>query len=167
VIRMRNGLTVEIENTDAEGRLVLADALTKASEDKPDLIIDFATLTGAARIAVGTEISAMFTNDEALAQALTESSLAVRDPIWRLPLFTPYESLLKSSIADLTNASTSSYAGAITAALFLQKFVGSNIPWVHFDLMAWNLSAKPGQPEGGEAMALRAVAHYLVNRYGK
>ncbi|MCX7115829.1 MAG: leucyl aminopeptidase family protein [Gammaproteobacteria bacterium] len=165
VIRMRNGLTVEIENTDAEGRLILADSLVKACEAKPALVLDFSTLTGAARVAVGTEISAMFSNNDAVAEGLCAASQAVNDPIWRLPLFTPYEAMLESSIADLMNSSNSSYAGAITAALFLRKFVNSDTPWVHFDLMAWNLSNKPGKPEGGEAMALRAVAHYLRGRF--
>lgn len=166
VLTMRNGKTVEIDNTDAEGRLILADALVKACEEKPELIIDFATLTGAARVAVGTEIAAMFTDDEALAQALTESGRDACDPLWRLPLFTAYESLLDSSIADMVNSSPSPYAGAITAALFLKRFVAGKIPWVHFDIMAWNVSSKPGKPEGGEAMAIRAIAHYLQKKYG-
>ncbi|WP_028387703.1 leucyl aminopeptidase family protein [Legionella fairfieldensis] len=165
VITMRNKLTVEIDNTDAEGRLVLADALVKACEEKPDLLIDFATLTGAARVAVGTDIAAMFCNDETLAQLLMNSSLAVNDPVWRLPLFEGYESMLDSSIADLANASASSYAGAISAALFLQRFVAKKVSWVHFDIMAWNVSSKPGKPEGGEAMALRALMHYLRKTY--
>ncbi|CDZ76972.1 putative cytosol aminopeptidase [Legionella massiliensis] len=166
IIKMHNGLTVEIDNTDAEGRLVLADAISKACEtQKPDLLIDFATLTGAARVAVGTEIAAMFTNNEQLAQAINDSSLAVDDPVWRLPLFAAYESLLDSSIADLVNSSPSPYAGAITAALFLQRFIPKSLPWVHFDIMAWNVSSKPGKPEGGEAMALRALMHYLEKTY--
>lgn len=165
VIRMRNDLTVEIENTDAEGRLVLADALVKACEEKPQLLIDFSTLTGAARIAVGTEISAFFTNDEELALELSESGHEEHDPLWRLPLHSAYQSMLDSTVADLMNSGTSSYAGAIVAALFLQRFVSPEVPWVHFDMMAWNLSNKPGKPEGGEAMALRAVAHYLQRRF--
>lgn len=167
VLTMRNGLTVEIDNTDAEGRLILADAIVKACEEKPDVLFDFATLTGAARVAVGTEIAAMFCNNNKVAQSLIESSMAVDDPMWRLPLFAGYESMLDSSIADLVNSSSSGYAGAITAALFIQRFVASSIPWIHFDIMAWNVSSKPGKPEGGEAMALRAVAHYLVKTYGK
>lgn len=167
VIKMRNGLTVEIDNTDAEGRLVLADALVKACEEKPDLLIDFATLTGAARTAVGTDIAAMFTNDDQLAQALMESSAAVDDPLWRLPLFAGYEPMLDSTIADLTNASPLPYAGAITAALFLQRFITKPLSWVHFDIMAWNLSSRPGKPEGGEALALRALMHYLKKTYAK
>lgn len=165
ILRMRNGLTVEVDNTDAEGRLVLADAMVKACEDAPELLIDFATLTGAARVAVGTEIAAMFTNDDQLAQALAQSAEAVSDPVWRLPLFTNYESLLDSSVADLANSGSSPYAGAITAALFLQRFVPKKTSWVHFDVMAWNTSAKPGRPEGGEAMAIRAVADYLLKRF--
>ncbi len=165
VLTMRNGLTVEVDNTDAEGRLVLADALSKACEEQPDLIIDFATLTGAARSAVGTELSAMFTDNENLARALYESGQQQSDPLWRLPLFDRYKPMLDSSIADLVNSSPSPYAGAVTAALFLQAFVDNSIPWVHFDLMAWNVSSKPGKPEGGEAMALRAVADYLAKTY--
>jgi leucyl aminopeptidase len=165
ILTMRNGLTVEIDNTDAEGRLVIADALVKACEDAPELLIDFTTLTGAARVAVGTEISALFTNDDALAAALMKTSTATADPIWRLPLYEDYESLFESSIADLSNSSSSAYAGAITAALFLQHFVTKGTPWAHFDVMAWNVRNKPGRPEGGEAMGLRAVAAYLIERY--
>lgn len=166
ILTMRNGLTVEIDNTDAEGRLVLADALVKACEEEPELVIDFATLTGAARVAVGTEIAAMFTPNNDLAMALQQSAEAVNDPVWRLPLFAGYQSLLESNVADLVNSSPSSYAGAITAALFLQRFVQPTVAWVHFDVMAWNVSSKPGKPEGGEAMGFRAVAHYLLQRYG-
>lgn len=166
ILRMRNGLTVEVDNTDAEGRLVLADAIVKACEENPELIIDFATLTGAARVAVGTEIAAMFTNNDEVAAALAQSAEAVSDPLWRLPLFASYESLLDSPVADLANSGSSPYAGAITAALFLQRFVPKQTPWVHFDVMAWNTSSKPGRPEGGEAMAIRAVADYLQKRYG-
>ncbi|KTD79229.1 leucyl aminopeptidase family protein [Legionella waltersii] len=166
VLTMRNGLTVEIENTDAEGRLVLADAVVKACEDNPELVIDFATLTGAARVAVGTEIAAMFSNDDQLAQAIVDAADKVSDPVWRLPLFTPYEELLNSNAADIANSSPSAYAGAIVAALFLRRFVTASTPWVHFDVMAWNISSKPGKPEGGEAMGLRAVAEYLLQNYG-
>ncbi|WP_298622099.1 M17 family metallopeptidase [uncultured Legionella sp.] len=166
VLTMRNGLTVEIDNTDAEGRLVLADALVKACEDKPDLIIDFATLTGAARVAVGTEMAAMFSNNDQLAADVTEAARSTMDPVWRLPLFAPYDDLLNSNIADLANSSASPYAGAIVAALFLQRFITKSVPWVHFDVMAWNTSSKPGKPEGGEAMGLRTVAEYLLRVYG-
>ncbi|MGQ3892663.1 leucyl aminopeptidase family protein [Legionella sp. CNM-4043-24] len=165
VLTMRNGLTVEIDNTDAEGRLVLADALVKAGEEEPELVVDFATLTGSARTAVGTEIAAMFCNDDALAQELMTASTEVNDPVWRLPLFAGYESMLDSSIADMVNSSASAYAGAITAALFLKRFVPAKASWVHFDIMAWNVSSKPGRPEGGEAMAVRAVAQYLQKKY--
>ena len=165
VLSMRNGLKVEIHNTDAEGRLVLADALAKACEEKPELIIDFATLTGAGRVALGTDIAAMFTNDDTLATLLTDSANVTCDPLWRMPLFDDYVDLYQSSIADFSNASDTPYGGAITAALFLKSFVTPEIPWVHFDIMAWNLCAKPGKPEGGEAMAMRAVGHYLRTTY--
>lgn len=167
VLTMRNKVTVEIDNTDAEGRLVLADALVKACEETPELIIDFATLTGAARVAVGTEMAAMFSNDDKVAADLQAVSLKITDPLWRLPLFAPYVDMLRSNCADLANSSTSSYAGAITGALFLQYFVTPTIPWVHFDIMAWNVASKPGKPEGGEAMGLRAVAQYLLEVYGR
>ncbi|GGI85922.1 leucyl aminopeptidase family protein [Legionella impletisoli] len=166
VLTMRNGITVEVDNTDAEGRLILADAMVKASEQKPELLIDFATLTGAARVAVGTEISAMFTADDELAEKIIKAAKKANDPVWRLPLFQGYQSMLDSSVADLVNASSSPYASAITAALFLQAFVPNDIPWVHFDIMAWNVSSKPGKPEGGEAMAMKAIAYYLAERYG-
>jgi leucyl aminopeptidase len=166
VLTMRNGMTVEIDNTDAEGRLVLADVLVKACEEPPELIIDFATLTGAARAAVGTEIAAMFSNNDKLAAELTDVSLQVGDPVWRLPLFAAYEDLLNSSIADLANSSPSPYAGAIIAGLFLQRFVAPSVPWVHFDIMAWNTGNKPGKPEGGEAMGMRTVTEYLLRVYG-
>lgn len=166
VITMRNGLTVEVDNTDAEGRLVLADALSLACEQNPEVLFDFSTLTGAARTAVGTEIAAMFTNDEKVALELAQSSAETGDMIWRMPLYTPYASMLDSTIADLSNCSPSPYAGAILAALFLQRFVKSGLPWIHFDIMAWNIGNKPGRPEGGEAMGIRAVADYLFKRYG-
>lgn len=165
VLTMRNGLTVEVDNTDAEGRLILADALVKACEDKPALLVDFATLTGAARVAVGTEISALFTNDDQVAAALYDASIAKEDPIWRMPLYQGYASLFDSSIADFANSGSSSYAGAITAALFLQRFIDNDIPWVHFDIMAWNVTTKPGKPEGGEAMGMRALGHYILHRF--
>ncbi len=165
VLTMRNGSTVEVDNTDAEGRLVLADALVKACEENPELIIDFATLTGAARVAVGTEMAAMFTNNDAIASELYDSAQKVYDPLWRMPLFAGYEELLNSNIADMSNCSSAPYAGAVVAALFLQRFVTKSIPWVHFDVMAWNLGSKPGKPEGGEAMGIRAVAEYLSRVY--
>ncbi len=167
VITMRNGLAVEIDNTDAEGRVILADAIVKACEEKPELLFDFATLTGAARIAVGTEIAAMFTNDDALAEQLAAFSKTMNDPLWRLPLYAGYATMNDSTIADISNSTSSSYAGAITAALFLQRFVAEGLSWAHFDIMAWNVSSKPGRPEGGEAMAMQTVGEYLIHRYGK
>ncbi len=166
ILTMRNGLSVEIDNTDAEGRLILADALVKACEKPPEILIDFSTLTGAARVAVGTEIAAFFTPDESLAAAIQRVANTVGDAVWRLPLHAGYNSMLDSNVADLLNSSPSSYAGAIIAALFLQHFVAPEVAWVHFDVMAWNVSSKPGRPEGGEAMGLQAMAAYLIQRYG-
>ncbi len=166
VLRTRKGLTVEIGNTDAEGRLVLADALTAAVEEKPDLLLDFATLTGAARAAVGTEIAAMFSPNDKLAAALYKHGAIEDDPIWRMPLWRPYRRLISSKVADISNAGESSYAGAITAALFLAEFVGQVAAWAHFDIMAWNVSSRPGRPEGGEAMAMRAAFATIAERYG-
>ncbi len=165
VLIMRNGMSVEIENTDAEGRLILADALTKACEQPPEILIDFATLTGAARVAVGTDIAAMFSNNDDLAAEVKSYGVRCADPIWQLPLHAGYQSLFESNIADLMNASSSAYAGAIVAALFLQYFVKPEIDWLHFDIMAWNVSSKAGKPEGGEAMGLLAVGQYLIDRY--
>lgn len=166
VLASRKGLTIEVDNTDAEGRIVLCDALAEAGAESPDLVIDFATLTGAARVALGTDLPAMFCNRDDVADGLAESARRVRDPLWRLPLHRPYRELIDSRIADIANSGGSPYAGAITAALFLQDFVPADIPWVHFDLMAWNLRARPGRPEGGEAMGVRAVFDYLSRRYG-
>jgi leucyl aminopeptidase len=165
VIKTRKGLTVEIGNTDAEGRVVLSDALAEASSEQPELIIDIATLTGAARVALGTDLPALFTNDDNLANELINISNNIQDPIWRMPLHTPYRKLLDSNIADINNAGGSGYAGAITAALFLKEFVPEKTSWAHFDLMAWNLSSTPSHPEGGEAMALRTIYTYLENRF--
>ncbi|MCB1808863.1 MAG: leucyl aminopeptidase family protein, partial [Candidatus Competibacteraceae bacterium] len=161
VIRTRQGLSVEIDNTDAEGRLVLCDALSEAATESPELLIDFATLTGAARVAVGTDMPAYFCTDRQLAASLLEQAEREQDPIWQLPLHQPYRELLDSKIADLVNSSSGGYAGAITAALFLQEFVPAGLAWTHFDLMAWNTRSRPGRPEGGEAMGLRAVYAYL------
>ena len=157
IITMRSGTTVEVGNTDAEGRLILADALAEAMTDKPDLLIDFATLTGAARGALGTELPALFCNDDTLAEKILTSGKEMEDPLWRMPLHKPYQKMLESPIADLNSAPGSPYAGAITAALFLQHFAGGKTKWAHIDLMAWNLSSKPGRPEGGEAMGVRAI----------
>ena len=165
VISTYKGLTVEIDNTDAEGRLLLCDALAMASEDEPELIIDFATLTGAARVAVGTEISAMFSTSDEVAEQLSAAGEAVDDTVWRLPIHDGYEHMIKSKIADIVNSPASGFAGATTAALFLKKFVNADA-WVHFDIMAFNTRSRPGRPEGGEPMALRAVYQYLVERYG-
>jgi leucyl aminopeptidase len=165
VIRSRKGVTVEIGNTDAEGRLVLADAMTAAVEEKPALMIDFATLTGAARVALGPDLPAMFSNDETLAAALLRDARAESDPFWRLPLWRPYRARLDSKIADINNVSDGPFAGSITAALFLQEFVPADIPWAHFDLYAWNPSARPGRPEGGEAQTLRAVFRTIAERF--
>lgn len=166
VLPTRKGLSVEIGNTDAEGRLILADALAEAAREKPELLIDMATLTGAARTALGTEIAALFCNDDALAGDITRAGDAWADPVWRLPLHRPYRRLLDSKIADLNNVSDGAYAGAITAALFLAEFVGPGIPWVHFDIMAWNTASRPGRPDGGEAMALRALYAVIAQRFG-
>ena len=157
VLATRKGLSVEVGNTDAEGRLVLCDALAEADREDPDLIVDFATLTGAARVALGADLPAMFCNDDALAEALLAHGLAARDPVWRLPLHKPYRRQLDSQVADLNNISSGPHGGAITAALFLAEFVRPETPWVHLDIMAWNLSSRPGRPEGGEAMGLRAT----------
>jgi leucyl aminopeptidase len=165
ILQTRKGLTVEIGNTDAEGRLVLADALAEAMADKPDLVLDFATLTGAARSAVGTGIAAMFTADDSLAETIYHCGVAEDDPVWRMPLWKPYRRLIDSKVADINNAGDSPYAGAITAALFLAEFVDEGVPWAHFDIMAWNPAARPGRPEGGEAMAMRAAFAAIRDRY--
>jgi leucyl aminopeptidase len=164
ILRTRKGLTVEVGNTDAEGRLILCDALAEADRESPDLLIDCATLTGAARVALGPELPALFANHDATAEALLRHGLAERDPMWRLPLHKPYRRGLDSKIADLNNIWDSPFAGAITAALFLQEFVSPTTPWVHLDLMAWNSTSRPGRPEGGEAMALRALYALVAER---
>ncbi|HFB54405.1 MAG TPA: leucyl aminopeptidase family protein, partial [Hellea balneolensis] len=163
ILSSRKGLSVEIDNTDAEGRLVLGDALTRASEDNPDLIIDFATLTGAARVALGPTLAPFFSNREAPVEGLLHMGNEQADPFWHMPLWGPYLSLLSSPIADLKNAG-SSFGGSITAALFLQKFVDKGAetgPWMHFDVYGWNPTAAPARPKGGEVMTLRAVYHWL------
>lgn len=164
VLKSRKGITVEIGNTDAEGRLVLGDCLAKASEATPDLILDFATLTGAARVAVGPDLPALFSNSDPLADGLLASGTAVGDPCWRLPLWPGYEDMYASDIADIGN-SGGAFAGSITAALFLQRFIGEGQAWAHFDTYAWRPTPRPGQPKGGEAMGLRASWHYLRSRY--
>ncbi len=160
----RKGVTVEIGNTDAEGRLILADALTLADEDKPVLIADFATLTGAARVALGPDVPAFFTDDDALAGELTACATAENDPLWRLPLWRPYETMLESKVADINNVG-GSQGGAITAALFMRRFVSAK-SWLHVDLFAWSPSAKPGRPEGGDCQAARALYALFAARYG-
>ena len=165
VLATRKGLTVEVDNTDAEGRIVLSDALTEGAADTPDLMIDFATLTGAARIALGTDLPAMFSNDETVAAGVAEAGRDVHDEVWRMPLHAPYRALIESKVADIMNGSSQPYGGAITAALFLQAFVPDEIPWAHFDIMAWTTAAKPARPVGGEAMALRAVFEFIERRY--
>ena len=167
VIKMRSGKTVEVGNTDAEGRLVLADALYEADQEKPQLIIDFATLTGAARIAMGTEVGAMFSNDNKIAATLVKTSHELHDPMWQMPLWEGYRSQLKSKVADLSSTGSGAYGGAITAALFLSEFLENKSPWVHLDLMAWNTTDKPGRPEGGEAMGLRTLYAYIKGVYVK
>jgi len=166
VYRSRKGITVEIGNTDAEGRLVLADALALADEEKPDLIVDMATLTGAARVALGPELPPFFTHDDALAADLMRHAQAERDPMWRLPLWRPYDSLLESKIADINNVG-GSFAGSITAALFLNRFVTAAKAWAHFDIYAWTPSAKPARPDGGECQVARALYALLRERYGR
>jgi leucyl aminopeptidase len=160
----RKGISVEIGHTDAEGRLILADALTLAEEDKPSLVIDFATLTGAARVALGADVSPFFTDDDALADELMRAAAAESDPLWRLPLWRPYAGLLDSKVADLNNVGAAGQAGAITAALFLRRFVTTKA-WVHFDIFAWTSVAKPGRPEGAECQTARAIHALLRSRY--
>lgn len=165
VLQTRKGLTVEVGNTDAEGRLVLADALAEAAAETPDLIIDFATLTGAGRVALGTDLPALFVNDDTLASDLLTAGIKVEDALWRMPLWSGYASQIRGKVADITNSTGTRFGGAITAALFLERFVEPGVPWAHIDLMAWNLSARPGRPEGGEAMGLRAAFQMLSDRY--
>jgi leucyl aminopeptidase len=166
VIRTRGGLTVEVDNTDAEGRLVLCDALAYAAEQKPDLILDFATLTGAARVALGPELPALFANRDDVADALLAAARETRDPMWRLPLWRPYLAMLDSYVADLANAGASRHAGAITAALYLERFVPEAQAWCHLDVYSWNDGERPGRPRGGEAQGLRAYLAMLQKRYG-
>ncbi len=157
VLSTRKGLTVEVGNTDAEGRLVLCDLLAEACEHRPDWLLDAATLTGAARVATGPDLPALFSNDDLLAEALLAAGHGCCDPLWRLPLWAGYDGWLASRVADLSNVSSKPFAGAITAALFLQRFVAEGIRWAHLDVYAWNDSSRPGRPEGGEAQAARAV----------
>ncbi|PSC06240.1 leucyl aminopeptidase [Alsobacter soli] len=166
VLPSRKGLTVEIGNTDAEGRLILADALALADEDEPELLLDFATLTGAARVALGPELPPFYTDDEGLAAELAMAAEAVNDPVWRLPLWKPYRTMLDSKIADINHIG-GSFAGSVTAALFLRGFVEKTTAYAHFDIYGWVPSAKPGRPEGGEPQAARLVYRVLQDRYGR
>jgi len=165
VIRTRKGLTVEIGNTDAEGRLILCDALAEADRENPALIVDAATLTGAARVALGPDLPALFTNDDATADALLKAGAAESDPFWRLPLWKPYRKLLDSKIADLNNVSETGFAGSIIAALYLAEFVSPTTPWAHIDTYAWNANTRPGRPEGAEALGLRALYTAINTRF--
>jgi leucyl aminopeptidase len=163
----RKGSSVEIGNTDAEGRLILADALALASEDEPDLLIDFATLTGAARVALGPDLPALYTGDDALAQEIEAYGRKLGDPVWRLPLWEPYDQQLNGKVSDIVNVSGGPHAGSITAALFLRRFVTKPEAWAHFDLFAWNSSSKPGRPEGGEIQTARLLYDLIEERVGR
>ena len=167
VLRTRKGLTIEVGNTDAEGRVVLCDLLAEADDEKPDLMIDCATLTGAARVALGPDLPAMFTPDDALAADLLAAGDATFDPMWRLPLYQPYREIIDTPIADINNAGAGGMAGSITAALFLAAFVENTSNWAHLDLYAWNQKDRPGRPKGGEASGLRALFSAIEGRYGK
>ena len=164
VVPTRKGITVEIGNTDAEGRLILCDALHEGASEKPTMMVDCATLTGAARVALGTDLPALFCNDDALADDLLDAGRAVTDPMWRLPLFAGYRRLLDSKVADINNAPGVAMGGAITAALYLKEFVPDDVPWAHFDMLAWNSGNRPGRPEGGEAQAARAIFAAIEKR---
>jgi leucyl aminopeptidase len=166
IFKSRKGVTVEIGNTDAEGRLILADALALADEEKPELLVDLGTLTGAARTALGPDLPPFYTNDETLASDVARLARQEHDPLWRMPLWPPYDSWLDSKVANITNAPSSALAGSITCALFLQRFVESAKSWLHVDIYGWTPSAKPGKPEGGECQAARAIYRLLSERYG-
>ena len=166
VIATRKGISVEIDNTDAEGRIVLCDALTYAAEQSPRLILDFATLTGAARVALGPDLPVLFSNDDALADDWLAAGIRGFDPLWRMPLHRPYLRYLTSGIADLANSGATTMAGCITAALYLERFVPSDSPWAHLDVYSWNDSDRPGRPAGGEAQALRSCYAMLKTRFG-
>jgi leucyl aminopeptidase len=164
VITTRAGITVEIGNTDAEGRLILCDALSEGASEKPTMMVDCATLTGAARVSLGPDLPALFCNDDTLADGLIETGLEVTDPMWRMPLHKPYRSMFAGKVADINNVAASPFGGAIIAALYLQEFVPDDVPWAHFDMMAWNNSSRPGRPEGGEAQAARAIFTTIEKR---
>jgi leucyl aminopeptidase len=161
ILSSRKGLTVEINNTDAEGRLVLADALALADEEKPELIVSMATLTGAARVAVGPDLAPFYTDHDGDAAALAEAAASVHDPVWRMPFWDPYEAMIEPGIADLDNAPSGGHAGSITAALFLRRFVTTTPRYLHFDIFGWTPSAKPGRPKGGAGQGIRALFEAL------
>ena len=165
IIETRKGLSIEIGNTDAEGRVILADALAEADSENPSLLIDMATLTGAARVALGTELPALFCNHDDWAESLLQHGKEADDPLWRLPLWKGYRKQLESPLADLTNAPEGGFGGAITAALFLEEFISSSTRWAHLDLMAWNGKSSPGRPEGGEALGIRAIFDTIKNEF--
>jgi leucyl aminopeptidase len=166
VILTRKGASVEIDNTDAEGRIVLCDALARAAEDAPALLLDFATLTGAARVALGPELPALYSNDDGVAADWLAAGAQARDPLWRMPLWRPYLRYLTSNVADIANAGPSKMAGSISAALYLERFVPASMPWAHLDVYAWNDNDRPGRPAGGEAQGLRAAWGMLKGRFG-
>jgi leucyl aminopeptidase len=165
VLQTRRGLTVEVNNTDAEGRLVLCDALALADEERPDLLLDLATLTGAARVALGPELPALYAVDDALAGEALAAGRRTSDPMWQLPLWAAYDDDYSSKVADVANVSAAPFAGSIIAALFLRRFVGETTPWMHVDLYAWNGKERPGRPVGGEAQCVRAFFDLLQRRY--
>ncbi len=164
VITTRAGITVEVGNTDAEGRLILCDALTEGASEKPSMMVDCATLTGAARVSLGPDLPALFCNDDTLADGLIATGTEVADPMWRMPLYQPYRSMYASKVADVNNVATSPFGGAIIAALYLQEFVPDDVPWAHFDMMGWNNASRPGRPEGGEAQTARAIFTTIEKR---
>ena len=165
VVPTRKGITVEIGNTDAEGRLILCDALHEGASEKPAMMVDCATLTGAARVALGPDLPALFCNDDDLAEALIAAGREVTDPMWRMPLFAGYRRMLDSKVADINNVSSGAFGGSITAALYLKEFVPDDVPWAHFDMMAWNNASRPGRPEGGEAQVARAIFRTIEERF--
>jgi leucyl aminopeptidase len=167
VLHTRKGLTVEVGNTDAEGRLILCDAIADAVAEKPELMFDFATLTGAARVALGPDLPPFYTDDETLAAEIAAASVRVFDPLWRMPLWPAYRSMLDSKIADTNNVSSNGFAGSVLAALFLSRFVERAASWVHVDIFAWTPAARPGRPEGGEAQAIRALFEVIAARWPK
>jgi leucyl aminopeptidase len=165
ILTSRSGLTIQVDNTDAEGRLVLADALTFACEHEPELVIDMATLTGAARVALGPDLPPYYTDDETLSDEISKAALQENDPVWRMPLYNGYEADVKTRIADLTNAPSGGFAGSITAALFLKRFVTEGTSWVHLDIYGWNPKERAHSPMGGEAQAIHTLFSVLEARY--